>query len=281
MALNGHAQGRQEPLRRVKVHDDPLIGLDLLAAGRERLRVEAEVEDDLLGRRRDATEIGVRREGRRGWNRRRQPRCRSDSGRIVRGLQALQVPSSRSLISFSPYLHNGAALGDVRGQAPWGGPQDGRFLTPACPGRTPISATSVIEKGASRWSSSRLGERRFHQAIELGQGATRCGAGSGPGRSGRPAAPASGGGFRIVEIIEQPASQLVGIGHPPGGVSSAGAARRSRESWRCGDQTSRMRHTRPAPSCSALRGQPAGSLPRTPHQRGPRPPQARRLCRSG
>ena len=61
MALDGHAQGRQEPLGRVEVHDDPLIGFDVLAACCEGLRIEAEVEDDFLGGCRDAAEIGIGR----------------------------------------------------------------------------------------------------------------------------------------------------------------------------------------------------------------------------
>ena len=60
MPLNRHSQGRQEPLGRVEIHHDPLIGLDVLPAGGEWLRIQAEVEDDLFRSRRDPAEIGVR-----------------------------------------------------------------------------------------------------------------------------------------------------------------------------------------------------------------------------
>ena len=64
MALNGHAQGRQEPLGRVEIHHDPLIGFDVLTTGGKRLRIQAEVENDFLGGGRDPAEIRVGRQGR-------------------------------------------------------------------------------------------------------------------------------------------------------------------------------------------------------------------------
>ena len=60
MALDRHAQGRQEPLGGVEVHHEPLVGLHVLAAGGERLGVQAEVEDDLFGGGGDAAEVRVR-----------------------------------------------------------------------------------------------------------------------------------------------------------------------------------------------------------------------------
>ena len=108
MTLDGHAQGRQEPLGRVEVHHDPLVRLDVLAAGRERLRIEAEVEDDLLGSRRDPAEIGVRRQG--------AGIVDDDLGGLT--LRVLLRVSSVRLsfislvrISFSAECDNGAALG--------------------------------------------------------------------------------------------------------------------------------------------------------------------------
>ena len=64
MSLNGHAQGGQEPLGRVEIHHDPLIGFDVLTTGRKRLRIQAEVENDFLGGGGDPAEIRVRRQGR-------------------------------------------------------------------------------------------------------------------------------------------------------------------------------------------------------------------------
>ncbi len=63
VTLDRHADGRQEPLGRVSVHDDPLARLDVLAAGREGLGIEPEVEDDFLGGGGYPAEVGVRRQG--------------------------------------------------------------------------------------------------------------------------------------------------------------------------------------------------------------------------
>jgi hypothetical protein len=59
VALDRRADGRQEPFGRVKVHDDPLNRLDVLAAGCERLHIQPKVEDDFLGRGGYPTEVGV------------------------------------------------------------------------------------------------------------------------------------------------------------------------------------------------------------------------------
>ena len=56
-------QGLQHPLGGEVVHDDPLFDFDRLGRHAERLGVEAEVEDQLLGRAGDAAEIGVERDG--------------------------------------------------------------------------------------------------------------------------------------------------------------------------------------------------------------------------
>ncbi len=92
--LNGHPQRGQEPLGRVEVHHDPLIGFDVLAAGCKRLRIQAEVEDDFLGRGRDPAEIRIGRQ-RRG--------IVDDDLGLLLGLWILcgWAPSGTSLPSFS------------------------------------------------------------------------------------------------------------------------------------------------------------------------------------
>ena len=61
--LDRHVQGLQHPLGREVVGDDPLLHFDRLGRHAEGLGVEAEVEDQLLGRAGDAAEIGVQAHG--------------------------------------------------------------------------------------------------------------------------------------------------------------------------------------------------------------------------
>ena len=89
--LDRHAQRGQEPLGGVEVHHDSLVGLHVLTTGGERLGIEAEVEDDLLGRRGDPAEIGVRRK-RRGI-------VNDDLGRLL--LLGIRSRGARSLFRSS------------------------------------------------------------------------------------------------------------------------------------------------------------------------------------
>ena len=61
--LHGHVQGLQHPLGREVVGDDPLLHFDRLGRHAERLRVEAEVENQLFGRAGDAAKIRVQADG--------------------------------------------------------------------------------------------------------------------------------------------------------------------------------------------------------------------------
>ena len=63
VALDRHVQRLQHPLGREVVGDDPLLDFDRLGRHAERLRVEAEVENQLFGRARDAAEIRVQADG--------------------------------------------------------------------------------------------------------------------------------------------------------------------------------------------------------------------------
>ena len=103
MALNGHAQGRQQPLGSVEVHDDPLIGFDVLATGGERLRIQAEIENNFLGRGCDPAEIGVGRQGR---------GIVDDDLGLLLGLRILRgwTPFGASLPSFSLISGSGDSL---------------------------------------------------------------------------------------------------------------------------------------------------------------------------
>jgi hypothetical protein len=62
MSLDRHAQSRQQSLGRVKIHNEPLVRLDVLTTGGEWLGVEPEVENHFLGRRSDAAEVRVGRQ---------------------------------------------------------------------------------------------------------------------------------------------------------------------------------------------------------------------------
>jgi len=93
MPLDGHTQRCEQTLGRVEVHHDPLVRLDVLAAGRERLGIQAEVEDHLLGSRRYPAEVGVRRQSARIVN--------DDLGCRGLGCEAGVLSVSFSLISGS------------------------------------------------------------------------------------------------------------------------------------------------------------------------------------
>ena len=92
--LDRHPQGGQEPLGRVEIHHDPLIGFDVLAAGCERLRIQAEVENHFLRGGRDPAEVRVGRKGR---------RIVDDNLGLLLGLGVLRgwTPLGASLPSFS------------------------------------------------------------------------------------------------------------------------------------------------------------------------------------
>ena len=84
-----------------------------------------------------------------------------------------------------------------------------------------------------------LGERGFDQAVELGEGPA---GGAVLGQDEVAAGgPAGGGGLGIVEIGQQAAGQLVGVGDLPRGVALGAVGRPSRGSWRCGGRTSPRR----------------------------------------
>ena len=50
MALNGHTEGREQPLGGIEVHDNALVGLHILTTGGEWLGVQPEIHDDFFGR---------------------------------------------------------------------------------------------------------------------------------------------------------------------------------------------------------------------------------------
>ena len=186
--LDRHAQGRQQALGRVEVHDDPLVGLHVLAAGGERLGIQAEVEDDLLGSRGHSAEVGVRRKGARIVD--------DDLGRLL--LRGLEPVCARSLFRSSRGPDSRSKSG-AAGRA--GSDHEGRGNGALS---FPICARSGHERNSKRrpGSSRLLSERGFDQAVELGQGASR---GSVLGQHERPAGRAPGrGGLGIVKVLPEP-----------------------------------------------------------------------------
>src|SRR5690606_4738820 len=59
VASNGELQRAEEAFGGVEVEDDPLVDDDRLARRAHRLRVEAEIDDQLLRRAGNAAEVGV------------------------------------------------------------------------------------------------------------------------------------------------------------------------------------------------------------------------------
>jgi len=59
MALHRHLQGSEQSLGGVKIHDDPLLDVNRILRDSNRLRIQSEVDDQFLGRSRDAAKIGA------------------------------------------------------------------------------------------------------------------------------------------------------------------------------------------------------------------------------
>ena len=222
MPLDRHAQGRQEPLGRVEVHHDPLIRLDVLAAGGERLRIQAEVEDDFLGSRRDSAEIGVRRQ---------RPRIVDDDlgcAGLRSSARAGRLGPSFSLISFSQFFMNGAhALERDRPRCTRGAePLRSRVIQYG-----PYFSESTVKTQASGhaavWASDDSTSRSSSARVRP---AAPCWART----KSRPAGPAGGRGLGIVEIGQQARGQLVGVGDLPRGVAPSNWSTVSRKLAMCG-----------------------------------------------
>ena len=265
--LDRHAQGRQEPLGRVEVHHDPLVRLDVLPAGRERLGIEAEVEDHFFGSGRDPAEVRVGRQ---------RPRVVDDDlGLLLLGLGLVSPPRVLSLMSFSVSGPPGRVRPGRRRKS-----KCTRTRSPRARRTTPARRHRRVDPNAGRRSSRLCRDCRFDEPVELGErpvGARRSGPGRRPGpprpaprpsrdRPGRRSAPRSAPAASATCRAPPRAEQLLD------GLAEVLGVRTEQDRRAEGG---RLHHVLAAPARAA------GCRRRTPRRPGPRPPTARRSCRPG
>ena len=151
----------------------------------------------------------------------------------------------------------------------------------ARPAATPPSPCVVakLTRTRGRGSSRLCRDCRFDQPVELGEGAV---GGAVLGQDERPPGGAPRGGrFRVVSGRRTAPPPARPRRRPAGRRRGPAAARPSRGSSRCAGRTGPPRRRRPAPSCSGRPGRASGCRRRRRRRPGPRPPTARRSCRSG